>query len=93
MEVALIKNITSSVIFKLTLKVQVPFRISMLLQVMTVSSFFKREKEKCWKLMRKSRKFEVTFGKLGKEWELTDELFSHLEELICVHLMVTKKKM
>ena len=43
--------------------------------------------------MRKSRKFEVTFGKLGKEWELTDELFSHLEELICVHLMVTKKKM
>ena len=33
--------------------------------------------------MRKSQKFEDTFGKLGKEWELTDELFSHLEELIC----------
>ena len=34
-------------------------------------------------MIRKSRKFEDTFGKLGKEWELTDELFSHLEEFIC----------
>ena len=33
--------------------------------------------------MRNSRKFEDTFGILGKEWELTDELFSHFEELIC----------
>ena len=32
--------------------------------------------------MRKSRKFEGIFGNLGKEWELTDELFSHLEEFI-----------
>ena len=30
-----------------------------------------------------SRKFEDTFGKLVKEWELTDELFSHLEGFIC----------
>ena len=43
----------------------------------------KRKQEKCWKVMRKSRKFEDTFRKLGKEWELTDELFSHLEEFIC----------
>ena len=34
-------------------------------------------------MTRKSRKFEDTLGKLGKEWELTDELFSHLEEFIC----------
>ena len=43
----------------------------------------KRKQEKCWKVMRKSRKFEDTFRKLGKEWELTDKLFSHLEEFIC----------
>ena len=33
--------------------------------------------------MRKSRKFGDTFKKIGKERELTDELFSHLEEFIC----------
>ena len=48
-----------------------------------VSSFFRKGKEKCCKVTRKSRKFEDTLGKLGKEWELTDELFSHLEEFIC----------
>ena len=48
-----------------------------------VSSFFRKGKEKCWKVMRRSRKFEDTFGKLGKERELTNELCSHLEEFIC----------
>ena len=47
------------------------------------SSFFRKGKEKCWKVMRKSWKFEGTFEKLDKKWELTDELFSHLEELLC----------
>ena len=56
-----------------------------------VSSFLKKGKEKCWKLMRKSWNFEFTFEKLGKEWGLTDKLFSHLEEFICVHI-VTKEK-
>ena len=48
-----------------------------------VSTFFRKGKEKCWKVMRRSRKFEDTFGKLGKERELTNELCSHLEEFIC----------
>ena len=49
-----------------------------------VLSFFKKGKEKCWKIMRKSQKVENTFGKLDKELvNLTDELFSHLEEFIC----------
>ena len=68
---ALIQNITSSVILKLTLKIQVSFWVSMHLQVMT--------------------KFEHSFGKLGKGWELTDELFSRLEEFICTLLGYKEK--
>ena len=48
-----------------------------------ILSLFRKEKEKCWKVMRKNWKFEYMFGKLGKEWELTNELFSDLEEFIC----------
>ena len=46
MEVAPIKNITSSVILKLTLKVQVPFWVSMLLQVMTMCCRFSGKEKK-----------------------------------------------
>ena len=46
MEVVLIKNITSSGIFKLTLKVQVPFWVSILLQLMTMCRPFSRKEKK-----------------------------------------------
>ena len=46
-------------------------------------SFFWKRKERFWKLIEKSRKFEGKFGKFGKDWELIDEIFSNLEELIC----------
>ena len=46
MNAALIQNITSSVILKLTLNVHVPFWVSMLLQVMTMSRRFSGKEKK-----------------------------------------------
>ena len=45
-EVALMQNITISVILKLTWKVQVPFWVSLLLQVMTMSRCFSGKEKK-----------------------------------------------
>ena len=56
MEVALIKNITTTVIFKLTLKVQVPFWVSILLQLMTMCRPFS--------IKRKQKMLEVDETKL-----------------------------
>ena len=46
MNAALIQNITSSVILKLTLNVHVPFWVCMLLQVMTMSRRFSGKEKK-----------------------------------------------
>ena len=80
---ALIKNITSSVIFKLTLIVQLPFLVSILLELMTICDvIFQQRKKKCWKLMRNSWKIEGTIRKWGKQWGSTDELFSQSDKFI-----------
>ena len=63
---ALIKNITSSVILNLTLKVQVPFLVFMFLQLINMCRRFSAKGKKCWKLMKKYQKFEETFGKVVK---------------------------
>ena len=44
-----------------------------------LSSFFRKGKEGCWKLMQKYEEFEVCFTKLGSEPNLSD-LFESLEE-------------
>ena len=46
MNAALIQNITSSVVLKLSLNVQVPFWVSMLSQVMTMSRRFSGKEKK-----------------------------------------------
>ena len=44
-----------------------------------LSSFFRKGKGRCWKLMQKYEEFEVCFTKLGSEPNLSD-LFESLEE-------------
>ena len=57
MEMALIKNITSSVIFKLTLIVQLPFLVSMLLELMTICVvIFQQRKRKMLEVDEKQLK-------------------------------------
>ena len=45
-----------------------------------LSSFFRKGKEGCWKLMQKYEEFEVCFTKLGSESNLSEDLFESLEE-------------
>ena len=45
-----------------------------------LSSFFRKGKERCWKLMQKYEEFEVCFTKLGSEPNLSEDLFEFLEE-------------
>ena len=45
-----------------------------------LSSFFRKGKERCWKLMQKYEEFEVCFTKLGSEPNLSEDLFESLEE-------------
>ena len=45
-----------------------------------LSSFFRKGKERCWKLMQKYEEFEVCLTKLGSEPNLSDDLFESLEE-------------
>ena len=51
-----------------------------------LSSFFRKGKGRCWKLMQKYEEFEVCFTKLGSEPNLSEDLFESLEEytaLLC----------
>ena len=45
-----------------------------------LSSFFRKGKERCWKLMQKYEEFEVCFTKLGSEPNLSEDLFESFEE-------------
>ena len=47
-----------------------------------VSSFFKKGKEMCWKLVRKYEKFERCFINLEMESSLASSLFSTLQEFV-----------
>ena len=49
------------------------------------SSFFKKGKEMCWKLVRKFEKFERCFINLGMESSLSSSLFSTTK--ICVNVV------
>ena len=48
-----------------------------------VSSFIRKGKEKCWKLLEKSRKFQLAFTDLGENWTVADELYMMLKEYVC----------
>ena len=45
-----------------------------------LSSFFRKRKERCWKLMQKYEEFEVCFTNLGSKPNLSEELFESLVE-------------
>ena len=49
-----------------------------------VSSFFKRSKEICWKIVEKHRRFTDMFKQLGNSWNLEDDLTTSLEEFVCL---------
>ena len=48
-----------------------------------VSSFFRKGKEKCWKLVEKTKKFQNAFSMLGENSEINDDLLLMLEEYVC----------
>ena len=47
------------------------------------SSFFRKGKEKCWKISSKYQRFEEAFELLGSSVSITNETFSTLEEFVC----------
>ena len=56
-----------------------------------LSSFFRKGKEKRWKLMQKYEEFEVYFTKLGSEPNLSEDLFESLEEYTALLYRVKSK--
>ena len=48
-----------------------------------ISSFFRKGKSVCWKVMKQSVRFETAFTLLGTSWDLTEDVFGLLEEFIC----------
>ena len=56
-----------------------------------LSSFFRKGKVRCWKLMQKYEEFEVCFTKLGSEPNLSEDLFESLEEYTALLYRVKSK--
>ena len=56
-----------------------------------LSSFFRKGKERCWKLMQKYEEFEVCFTKLGSDPNLSEDLFKSLEEYTALLYRVKSK--
>ncbi len=48
-----------------------------------ISSFFRKGKEACWKVLESNPKFCKAFQLLGDTWNLTDSVFALLEEFVC----------
>ena len=57
-----------------------------------ISSFFRRGKAACWKVVKKNPKFIDTFTGLGLSWDLHGELADALEEFVCLLYGSRKKK-
>ena len=48
-----------------------------------ISSFFRKGKTACWKIVEKTSKFVEVFASLGCSWNLQDNVFNGLEEYVC----------
>ena len=48
-----------------------------------ISSFFRKGKTACWKIVEKNSKFVEVFASLGCSWNLQDNVFNGLEEYVC----------
>ena len=46
-------------------------------------AMFRRGKKRCWDATKKSAMFLNTFKELVRDWELTDEIVTTLEEYVC----------
>ena len=57
-----------------------------------VSSFFRRGKNTCFKLLEGSSRFKAAFSQLGSSWELSDDTFDTLQSFV-VRLYGIKKAM
>ena len=49
-----------------------------------VSSFFRKSKKTCWKVLRENPRLLQAFSELGTSWTPSNELQSKLEEFVCV---------
>ena len=56
-----------------------------------VSSFFRKGKSECWKVVQKNNRFVNTFSLLWQVWELDEQIFVSLEEYVC-HLYGYRQK-
>lgn len=57
-----------------------------------ISSFFRKGKTACWKIVEKYSRFVGIFTSLGLSWELEEELADALEEYVCLLYGSRKKK-
>ena len=57
-----------------------------------ISSFFRKGKPACWKILEKDAKFVDAFCSLGLSLELDQDVFKVLEENLFVCCMVPEKK-
>ncbi|KAG1714194.1 hypothetical protein GQR58_001819 [Nymphon striatum] len=48
------------------------------------SSFFRKGKAACWKVLEKDEKFVSTFTALGSDWNLAETVIEDLEEFVCL---------
>ena len=56
-----------------------------------ISSFFRKGKAICWKIVEKYPRFVSTFTSLGLSWDLTAEIVDAVEDYVCL-LYGSKKK-
>ena len=55
-----------------------------------VSSFFRKGKNTCFKLLSSSSKFKAAFSFLGSSWDLTDDIFDQIQSFV-LHIYGMKK--
>ena len=56
-----------------------------------ISSFYRKAKAACFKILQGSSKFQSTFATLGNDWNKSDDLLTKLEEFVC-HICSMRKK-
>ena len=48
-----------------------------------VSSFFRKGKSTCYKVMKENNEFREAFASLGDNWNVTEEISAELEKFVC----------
>ena len=56
-----------------------------------ISSFYRKGKAACFKILQGSSKFQSTFATLGNDLNISDNLLTKLEEFVC-HFCGMRKK-